>query len=465
MAEKNKMQAIIEKIKSIFGKNAKKKLASAALGAAVGIGATIANAPKDPKPDQEDTHEGVITEIETQPDTGTIQEEQIETNDGISRYIIISEQGARLRSAAQIDDNVIGHIKCNEIVVINDNTITTSLDGHTWGQVLQVDGYDSKSFEDIIYVALDEDIAKKIELQKSQNTYSNNIAPLASDNSLEKYQDVEISQKDMQNLLSFTCSWENQQLYAYMQGTPGYDYEGNEFIEDCITKDGLQYICYDDGNLNYGFGVMVYANYAESINVDHIEAFKEHGYDITSEEFYNNYLNAKQSKIPVEVVNNATRKYLDKAVWNIQEYLREKDINFSKSQILALASMCYQYGKGDSFVHHFIDSYIEHGGDVQEFIDNYETRGGTAIFYNAPGGSQVYKGHFIERSDAYTMAFRDGIFAMGAGPVEDIVINEKNIEEMQQNVSDIQGISNRTKLDQKSVDNKPINPIDMHEDR
>lgn len=486
MARKSRFQVIVEKIKSIFGKDTKKKIASAALGAAVGIGATIATAPKDPNPDQGSTRDKSISETEPETkernqiiindgksDDGKSNDvkyddgksDEVKSNDGTSSYVIISEEGARLRSKAKIDDNIVGHVEYGDIVLIDDDFIISTTDGHTWGLVLEIDGANNIVFEDITYVALDDDIAQKIELQKGQSSYSDNIAPIARENGLQKYQDIEISQEDMQNLLKFTCSWENQQLYAYMQGTPGYSYEGNEFIENCITKDGLQYICYDDGNLNYGFGVMVYANCDESINTEHIEVFKEYGYDMTSQNFYNNYLKAGESTIPVEVVNDATRVYLDKAVWNIQQYLREKDINFSKCQILALAGMSYQYGKGDSFVHHFIDSYIDYGGNVQEFIDNYETRGGTAIFYNAPGGSQVYKEHFIERSDAYTMAFRDGIFAMGAGPVEEIVINEQSIEEMQQNVSNIQGSSSKTKLKQNGADSRQNNQESEYEDR
>ncbi len=231
------------------------------------------------------------------------------------------------------------------------------------------------------------------------------------------YKDVEFTDEDIKNIADYIHSWENQALYSYLKGY-GASYD-NEWVSQYITEDGKYYICEtdkgcDNGTKNYGFGVMVMQN--GYVNYQVADLFAERGYDVTKSEI--------SDKIPVEVVDEVSEAFVSETIKTIKACLKNRDVRFSKNEILALTGICYQFGRDENFINRFIDYYIQYGGNTEELRDNFITEDGTTYpLIEVAGAIDTNFGY--NRGEANWMAFHDGDFVMGIGPVSKIRFDEE----------------------------------------
>lgn len=226
------------------------------------------------------------------------------------------------------------------------------------------------------------------------------------------YEDVNITAEDIKKIIAYKNSWENQALYNYMTGY-STDYN-NPYVNNFVTQDNQNYVCQGDiglenGAKNYGFGVMVNQNGNPNYQV--VEYFKLFGYDVTNPEL----LVLGHSQIPVAVVDYVSEMYIRETIDTIKNCLQNRDVKFSKQEILSLVGICYQFGRDEKFVNRFIDFYIQCGGNNECFKNSFVTEGGTYPLLSVKGGNDANFGY--NRGQANWKAFHDGDFIMGAGPV------------------------------------------------
>lgn len=326
-------------------------------------------------------------------------------------YNVISQYGLNLRETPTTEeDNKICIINTGDFVYAYPSTIKKQADGRTWGKV---DYYNEETQENYTgYISMGNTQVKKLNKQ------------------LFGYEEIEITDEDIEKMVKFTHSWENQALYGYLQGCKGYSYT-SKYINGAITEDGKYYKCHgdgiDNGALNYGFGVMVsLQGYANSHVVEY---FKELGYDITDERYL--VIGSEKSVLPVKVVDTVSAKFMEETIKSIKERLQEKNIKFTKNELLGLTGICYQFGKDKIFVDRFLDSYIANNGNTEEFKANFKTKGGTYLFQEVNGGEIKYDGELRNRAYAYWKSFHEGIFIMGSGNEKEITFGEpdKPVEE------------------------------------
>lgn len=341
-------------------------------------------------------------------------ENENEDENKLVTYKVISPYGLNLRGTPTTkEDNKIAIVNTGDFVYADPETIAQGEDGYLWGEI---DYYPTEGTEAIHgYIALNNNL---VSLYTPQEQISRE--------ELYGYEKIEITDEDISKLYNFICSWENQALYSYLQGVPGYTIN-SPYVKNFITEDRKYYICQGDGIANgaknYGFGCMV--NQYNQPNQQTCEYFNElenRDYDITDPK----YLQVGISAIPVADVNEVTRKYIKSAIEDIQLCLKTRNIKFSKSEILALASICYQFGRDSSFIYNFIDQYVEYGGNTDALKENFHTYRGTYIFKLVAGGDTYYNNRKISRADSYWNAFHSGDFIMGSGKTPVITFEQEN---------------------------------------
>ena len=243
-------------------------------------------------------------------------------------------------------------------------------------------------------------------------------------NKIEPYEDIEITDKDIQVAKKCKNSWENQGLFGYLTNKQSniYTYD-NPYVKGYITEDRSQYICYEDGNSNgtknFGFGVMV--NQDGKPNDQTIQYFKELGYDITDKD-----LKVGESTLPVELVDRVADMYVMDTVKTIQDCLKQKNVKMTKQQILALVEICYQYGRSKITIDKYIDYFIESRGYDEIFREKLTSRTGKKILKQGIGGTVLHNGTEFSRADAYYQIFHYGIFVFGIPEESTYNINEQN---------------------------------------
>ena len=284
------------------------------------------------------------------------------------------------------------------------------------------------------------------------------------DGKIEPYEDVEITEEDIQKIKEFNDSWENQDLCRYIKRINPDKYESSNYINRFITKDGSQYICYTDINdtRNYGFGVMI--NEAGNPNYQTLQYFEKLGYDLTDPK----YLQVGISTLPVDVVDKVSQMYVKDSVETIKSCLKDRNIKFTKQQIMALATISYQFGRDKQTISWLIDTYIKSLGNPELYRENLVTSHNTYILKEVLGGNVYYEGKKINRGEAYYSAFKDGklIFGISEEQPYDINNEEKskntNIKNTQK-VSYSKGVKRNRFID--SLCPQPLNRNEQRDKR
>ena len=336
-----------------------------------------------------------------------------------------------LRAEPSVDTGEVMDILDNDqkVYVLENTTPLNMNDNITWRQAMYYDAVAGKY--EVGYVDL------KHLAEPSKVIYG--------------YKDPGITDEDIEKFLNCTNSWENPDLYKYMNGS-STNY--SQYISKFVTEDRKYYICQTDlrydresdryvplnnGTKNYGFGVLVqlYGDYNNS------DLFQEEGYDIEDPKC----LKLNKSQIPVEVVDNVARKYANRTIETIKECLQEKNIYFSKKEVLGLAAICYQFGKEDYWIRRFISEYEKYGGNTEEFRKNFysKDKDGTRVFVKVLGGNTIYNGNYFYRSDFYWKAFHEGVFVTCSIPAKEYIIKDEE-----------ERTTTQDKIEQKTVEATPV---------
>lgn len=276
---------------------------------------------------------------------------------------------------------------------------------------------------------------------------------------LGTYEDVEITEEDIQKIDEFNKSWENQEGYRFEKGINPDKYESSNYINRFITKDGSQYICYTDINdtRNYGFGVMV--NEAGNPNYQTLQYFEELGYDLTDP----NYLQVGSSTLPVDVVDKVSQMYVKDSVETIKSCLKDRNIKFTKQQIMALATISYQFGRDKQTISWLIDTYIKSLGNPELYRENLVTSHNTYILKEVLGGNVYYEGKELNRGEAYYSAFKDGILIFGISEEQPYDINN---EEKSKNTENTKNVSYGNGLKRnRFINSLYLQPLNRNEQR
>ncbi len=411
--------------------------------------------------------------IENEEELGDISATAIDVYD---KFQTSKPINIRFSPSTDNDKLIMHKIKADEQLYINmnDNTIYNPYDSYTWKPAIyekdgkEYDGYvavfdeqllkvldatslkakvkedtqinfysdkDKKIFNDIernTIIRADEEYkiqppSDYINEETYITYYENPIYSLIEDKTPDRpvvhgYKDVKITDEDIKLISNFTASWENAPLYNYLSGTSD-DYN-NIYVSSCITQDRKNYICYIDGlgysgdnsARNYGFGVNIsqinLAGYREK-NQDHVKTIEEkYGYDMNDE----NLLIPSVSLMPVHVIDEARENYLKERVENVKSTLKEYDIYFTKSEILALAAISYQCGADR--IPNLIDNYAK-WGNSKNLRRNFVYAGYNPFEY-ALGTTAPYNGYDVGREFTYWRAFHDGEFIFTNGEVKNI---------------------------------------------
>ena len=307
---------------------------------------------------------------------------------------------------------VLSKIKKGKTIYVNNDAELMNLENdHKWQKVMY---FDSEKNE---YVEGYADISWASEKQNKSDC-----------------EEVKFTDEDIEKIVNYKNSWENQNLYNYVKGY-STDYS-NIWVNPYITEDGKFYICHTDasvnnGTKNYGFGIMVNQN--GCVNNQVAEYFKEKGYNVEDPD----YLILGQSKIPVEVVDYVSEEFVKNTIKTIEQCLQNKDVKFSKHEILALTGICYQFGRSEEFINNFIDLYIQYG-NTEELRDNFVTSNGVYPLKKVLGGTDPNYGY--NRGEANWKAFHYGDFIMAGGPTSIIRFDdeqEHDVEELEKQTSDV----------------------------
>lgn len=204
-------------------------------------------------------------------------------------------------------------------------------------------------------------------------------------------------------LFSYVASWENGPLLQYQNGRGSYS---NGLVQGYITEDGQSYICRTDegcnnGTKNYGFGVMV-NQYGVPNNVSY---FAEEGIDITDSQ----YLKERVSTLPVEMVNNISKKIQNDKVEYLKKVADNHGVTLNDKQQHALVDVMYQFGDYGANLDRFMELYKQYG-DTEALRDNYTSIGGCHVFRYVPGGTN-HEG--VQRGESHWLLFHNGEYHYG----------------------------------------------------
>lgn len=312
----------------------------------------------------------------------------------------------KLRDGPGTDYNIIDKLKNGTDLKVTIDDIFKLMNGEKWLEIT----YNGKTG----YVSTDY-LVYDYAIEQILNSLPNKIEP---------YEDVEITDEDIQVAKQCKNSWENQGLFGFLtnKNSSLYTYD-NPYVKGYITEDRSRYICYEDGNSNgtknYGFGVMV--NQDGNPNIQTVQYFKELGYDITDDD-----LKVGESTLPIELVDKVADMYVRDTVDTIQDCLKQKNVKMNKQQILALVEICYQYGRDKKTIDKYIDCFIESKGYDEIFREKLTSRTGKKILKQGIGGTVLHNGTEFSRADAYYQIFHDGIFVFGIPEELPYNINEQN---------------------------------------
>ena len=327
-----------------------------------------------------------------------------------------------------------GFVACEDnLMVRNNNEDKVILELNTDAKIVELNKQNKEQFEKRADM---EDIASNLENQNSNTVvlpddqiYESAVYAQIQDKTPDRevvygYKDVKISDEDVKKVSNFLKSWENQGLYNYLTGYNN-DYYGNEYVNKCITEDRKNYICYldglgyygDNGAKNYGFGVMI--NQYGQKNMNHVDILeKKYGYDLNDQAL----LQIGVSKMPVKVIDEAKEYYIRQRIEEVKENLKAYNIQFTKSEILALAAIGYQCGP--ERIPNLIENYAQYGNS-KELRRNFFYYGNNPFEY-ANGATVQYDGVNVGRAFANWKAFHDGELIMAAGKEPVIDIKDKN---------------------------------------